>query len=108
MRKALEVGGLEILSEVGISLLSAYQHGAQIFEAIGLSNELVDTAFIGVRPHPTSPLALASSLLPPPPLTPTFAPTLVLAPHPRSDPPSPSLRPTARSHPRAALIDRSP
>ena len=94
MRKALEVGRLEILPEIGISLLSAY-HGAQIFEAIGLSNELVDTAFIGTRPHPTSPLALASSLLPLPLLSPTFAPTLVRSPptlaltrlHPRFAPP---------------------
>ena len=94
VRNALEAGGLEILPEIGISLLSAY-HGAQIFEAIGLSNELVDTAFIGTRSRPTSPLALASSLLPLPLLSPTFAPTLVRSPptlaltrlHPRFAPP---------------------
>ena len=104
VRKALEVGRLEILPEIGISLLSAY-HGAQIFEAIGLSNELVDTAFIGARPRPLPqftlprplppdhPLALASSLLPPPSLSPT------LAPHPRSRPPAFAL---TRLHPRFA------
>ena len=45
-RKALEAGVLKILSKIGISLLSSY-HGAQIFEAIGLSDELVSTAFVG-------------------------------------------------------------
>jgi len=46
VRKALDAGVLKILSKIGISLLSSY-HGAQIFEAIGLGKELIDTAFVG-------------------------------------------------------------
>jgi glutamate synthase (ferredoxin) len=45
-RKSVEAGLLKILSKMGISLLSSY-HGAQIFEAIGLSAELVKLAFNG-------------------------------------------------------------
>jgi len=45
-RKALEAGVLKILSKIGISLLSSY-HGAQIFEAIGIGDQLVETAFRG-------------------------------------------------------------
>ncbi|MGK7874248.1 MAG: glutamate synthase-related protein [Xenococcaceae cyanobacterium] len=45
-RKAVEAGLLKILSKMGISLLSSY-HGAQIFEAIGLDQDLVDLAFTG-------------------------------------------------------------
>ena len=45
-RHAVEAGLLKILSKMGISLLASY-HGAQIFEAIGLGMELVDTAFKG-------------------------------------------------------------
>lgn len=45
-RKSVEAGLLKILSKMGISLLSSY-HGAQIFEAIGLSAELVQLAFNG-------------------------------------------------------------
>jgi glutamate synthase (ferredoxin) len=45
-RKAVEGGLLKILSKMGISLLSSY-NGAQIFEAIGLSNEVVNICFRG-------------------------------------------------------------
>ncbi|MEM7386995.1 MAG: glutamate synthase central domain-containing protein, partial [Verrucomicrobiota bacterium] len=45
-RAALEKGLLKIMSKMGISVLSSYQ-GAQIFEAIGLSNDLVDDCFTG-------------------------------------------------------------
>jgi glutamate synthase (ferredoxin) len=45
-RKSVEAGLLKILSKMGISLLSSY-HGAQIFEAIGLSANLVKLAFNG-------------------------------------------------------------
>lgn len=45
-RKSVEAGLLKILSKMGISLLSSY-HGAQIFEAIGLSADLVNLAFNG-------------------------------------------------------------
>lgn len=45
-KKALEKGVLKILSKMGISLLSCY-HGAQIFEAYGLGQEVIDTAFRG-------------------------------------------------------------
>ncbi|MGQ9837986.1 MAG: glutamate synthase large subunit [Cyanobacteriota bacterium] len=45
-RSAIEAGLLKILSKMGISLLSSY-HGAQIFEAIGLSSEVIALAFRG-------------------------------------------------------------
>ena len=45
-RLAIEAGLFKILSKMGISLLSSY-HGAQIFEILGLSNELVYLAFRG-------------------------------------------------------------
>jgi glutamate synthase (ferredoxin) len=45
-RKAVENGLLKILSKMGISLLSSYQ-GAQIFEAMGLGEEVVSTSFKG-------------------------------------------------------------
>ncbi len=44
--KAVEAGLLKILSKMGISLLTSY-HGAQIFEAIGLGVDVVNTAFKG-------------------------------------------------------------
>ncbi|GBF81344.1 glutamate synthase large subunit [Aphanothece sacrum] len=45
-RHSVEEGLLKILSKMGISLLASY-HGAQIFEAIGLGMDLVETAFDG-------------------------------------------------------------
>nr|QCI05132.1 glutamate synthase [Centroceras clavulatum] len=45
-RKAIEKGLLKILSKMGISLLSSY-HGAQIFEILGLGQDVVDLAFCG-------------------------------------------------------------
>lgn len=45
-RKAVEDGLLKILSKMGISLLSSY-NGAQIFEAIGLSSEVIELCFKG-------------------------------------------------------------
>jgi glutamate synthase (ferredoxin) len=45
-RLAIESGLLKILSKMGISLLSSY-HGAQIFEILGLGNEVVQMAFRG-------------------------------------------------------------
>nr|QUE29931.1 GltB [Erythrocladia irregularis] len=45
-KTAIELGLLKILSKMGISLLSSYQ-GAQIFEILGLGNEVVETAFCG-------------------------------------------------------------
>ncbi len=42
--KALEKGVLKIMSKMGISTARSYQ-GAQIFEAVGLSEELVDRYF---------------------------------------------------------------
>ncbi|HEY8478106.1 MAG TPA: glutamate synthase large subunit [Chloroflexota bacterium] len=44
--KAVEAGILKIMSKMGISTLSSYR-GAQIFEALGLSQELIDRAFVG-------------------------------------------------------------
>ena len=46
VRVSLENGLRKILSKIGISLLASY-HGAQIFEAIGLGADVIDTAFAG-------------------------------------------------------------
>ena len=45
-RKAIDKGLLKILSKMGISLLSSY-HGAQIFEALGVADNVINTAFKG-------------------------------------------------------------
>jgi glutamate synthase (NADPH/NADH) large chain/glutamate synthase (ferredoxin) len=45
-RKALEKGVLKIMSKMGISVLSSYT-GAQIFEAVGLGQELMEKCFTG-------------------------------------------------------------
>lgn len=47
-RKALEKGLLKIMSKMGISVLNSYQ-GAQIFEAIGLGKEVMDSCFTGAQ-----------------------------------------------------------
>jgi len=44
--KAVEKGILKILSKMGISTLQSYR-GAQIFEAVGLSNDMIDKFFTG-------------------------------------------------------------
>ncbi|OPJ61667.1 glutamate synthase large subunit [Clostridium oryzae] len=44
--KALNAGLMKILSKMGICTLQSY-HGAQIFEAIGLSKEFIDKYFTG-------------------------------------------------------------
>ena len=46
IRKALEDGLLKIMSKMGISVLSSY-HGAQIFEAIGLHEDVINRCFAG-------------------------------------------------------------
>ena len=45
-RKAVENGLLKILSKMGISLLSSYR-GAQIFEAVGIGEDLKELSFRG-------------------------------------------------------------
>ena len=45
-RYAVEAGLLKILSKMGISLLTSYA-GAQIFEAVGLGDEVINTSFKG-------------------------------------------------------------
>ncbi len=45
-RRAVELGLLKIMSKIGISTLQSY-HGAQIFEALGLSRQVVDQCFTG-------------------------------------------------------------
>jgi len=47
-RKALEKGLLKIMSKMGISVLNSYQ-GAQIFEAIGVGSEVMDSSFSGMQ-----------------------------------------------------------
>src|SRR5690606_15860103 len=44
--KAINKGLLKVMSKMGISTLQSY-HGAQIFEAIGLSHEVIDRYFTG-------------------------------------------------------------
>ena len=44
--KALGKGVLKVMSKMGISTVASY-HGAQVFEAIGLSQQLVDRYFTG-------------------------------------------------------------
>ena len=44
--KAIRKGILKVMSKMGISTVQSY-HGAQIFEAIGLAEELVDEYFTG-------------------------------------------------------------
>ncbi|BES69951.1 glutamate synthase large subunit [Marinobacter nanhaiticus D15-8W] len=46
-RKGINKGLLKILSKMGISTITSYR-GAQLFEAIGLSEEVVDLCFPGV------------------------------------------------------------
>ncbi|MCG5498061.1 glutamate synthase large subunit [Ectothiorhodospira variabilis] len=49
-RKALEGGLLKVMSKMGISTLQAYK-GAQIFESLGLDQELIDAWFTGTTTH---------------------------------------------------------
>ena len=44
--KALGKGVLKVMSKMGISTIASYT-GAQVFEAVGLSNELIDEYFLG-------------------------------------------------------------
>lgn len=45
-RKAIDAGMLKILSKMGISTLQSYR-GAQIFEALGISAEVIEKCFTG-------------------------------------------------------------
>lgn len=45
-RKGLNKGILKILSKMGISTIASYR-GAQLFEAIGIANEVIATCFVG-------------------------------------------------------------
>ncbi len=45
-RKAIDQGVLKIMSKMGISTVGSYR-GAQIFEALGISKELIDACFPG-------------------------------------------------------------
>lgn len=47
-RKAIDKGLLKILSKMGISTIASYR-GAQLFEAVGVAEEVVDLCFIGVQ-----------------------------------------------------------
>jgi glutamate synthase (NADPH/NADH) large chain len=46
-RKGINKGLLKILSKMGISTIASYR-GAQLFEAVGLADEVVDQCFCGV------------------------------------------------------------
>jgi len=45
-RHSLEAGVLKVLSKIGISTLQSYR-GAQIFEALGVHEEVIERAFVG-------------------------------------------------------------
>ena len=45
-RKGVGKGMLKVMAKMGISTLQSYK-GAQIFEAVGLADEIIDTCFIG-------------------------------------------------------------
>jgi glutamate synthase (NADPH/NADH) large chain len=45
-QKSIDAGLLKVFSKMGISTIQSY-HGAQIFEAIGISNEVVGKCFAG-------------------------------------------------------------
>ncbi len=47
-RKGVDKGLLKILSKMGISTITSYR-GAQLFEAVGLADEIVDTCFTGTQ-----------------------------------------------------------
>ncbi|MAN52624.1 glutamate synthase large subunit [Marinimicrobium sp.] len=47
-RKGVDKGLLKILSKMGISTITSYR-GAQLFEAVGLADEVVDTCFEGTQ-----------------------------------------------------------
>ncbi|WP_347331481.1 glutamate synthase large subunit [Marinimicrobium locisalis] len=47
-RKGVDKGLLKILSKMGISTITSYR-GAQLFEAVGLADEVVDTCFTGTQ-----------------------------------------------------------
>ena len=44
--QAVDIGILKVMSKMGISAVSSY-HGAQIFEALGINQELIEFAFPG-------------------------------------------------------------
>ena len=46
--KACSKGVLKIMSKMGISTVASYT-GAQVFEAVGVSKELIDTYFLGTK-----------------------------------------------------------
>jgi glutamate synthase domain-containing protein 2/glutamate synthase domain-containing protein 1/glutamate synthase domain-containing protein 3 len=46
--KAIDLGLLKIFAKMGISTLASYR-GAQIYEAIGLADEVIDRAFVGTH-----------------------------------------------------------
>ncbi|WP_063040461.1 glutamate synthase large subunit [Nocardia grenadensis] len=48
--KAASKGVLKVMSKMGISTVASY-NGAQLFQVIGLSQELVDEYFTGLRSH---------------------------------------------------------
>ncbi len=45
-RKAVAKGMLKVMGKMGISTLASYK-GAQIFEAVGLNRDVIDTCFVG-------------------------------------------------------------
>jgi len=90
-KKAVNKGLLKVFSKMGISTLQSYR-GAQIFEAIGLSQSLVDKYFSGTASR-IEGIASTSSPKRPAANTPTHSP------------PSPTAKPASTS---AALTPGAP
>jgi glutamate synthase domain-containing protein 2/glutamate synthase domain-containing protein 1/glutamate synthase domain-containing protein 3 len=57
IRHALELGLAKVMSKMGISVVDSYR-GAHLFDAIGLSNEVIDRCFVGT-PSPLSGFGFA-------------------------------------------------
>ncbi len=49
-RKAIEAGLLKVMAKMGISTIASYR-GGQIFEAIGIGQEVIDRCFFGTVSH---------------------------------------------------------
>ena len=78
-RKAIDKGLLKILSKMGISLLTSY-HGAQIFEALGIADNVIMSAFKGtlgtINTFPCLPLLSLPRVV----IISTWSPSLPISP----------------------------
>ncbi len=77
--KALGKGVLKVMSKMGISTVASYR-GAQVFEAVGLSQDLVETSTSPASPPSSAASASTRSPTRSPPATPAAYPRGVTAP----------------------------